>query len=176
MLAVLSALCTAEDVSYVIEKFEGVERRFMICGKGFGGALIVDDYAHNPDKIGACIKTAQEIAQNGRVIFIFQSHGYGPLGFMKDVLKQVLQRTLRVDDRFVFLPVFYVGGTTSFKPSSEEVVADYRESGLENCEFRRSRAEVEDFLRGLCKDGDVVVIAGARDGTLSKWAKSIVTA
>ena len=40
---------------------------------------------------------------------------------MRDSLLRELQGCLEPEDLFVFLPVFYAGGSTSFKPSSQEV-------------------------------------------------------
>ncbi len=171
VMATLSAIGINAEYKNAIESFSGIERRFNILGKTSAGAIVIDDYAHNPDKIKSSISTAKELS-NGRLFFVFQPHGYGPLGFMQDKLGEAVKESLDKNDIFIFLPVFYAGGTSSFKPSSEEVVANFANSGIQNCEFRKSREELEELLKSA-GDGDIIVVAGARDESLSLWAKKI---
>jgi UDP-N-acetylmuramate--alanine ligase len=48
-----------------LEKFEGIKRRFEIVGTK-NGITIIDDFAHNPDKIAATLKTLKQFP--GRLI------------------------------------------------------------------------------------------------------------
>ena len=41
---------------------------------------VIDDFAHNPDKIAATLDTLH--AFPGRLLMMFQPHGYGPLKLM----------------------------------------------------------------------------------------------
>ena len=131
-LAVIAALRLCDfslgKILPALKAFCGVRRRFEFKGR-VGLAALYDDYAHNPQKIAACIRAAKDIFGTS-VHCLFQPHGYGPLGFMRDALKRELKAVLNEQDRFTLLPVFYAGGTTSFKPSSQEVAEDYLESGL----------------------------------------------
>ena len=43
---------------------------------------MIDDFAHNPDKIAATLATLH--AFPGRLLVMFQPHGFGPLKLMKD--------------------------------------------------------------------------------------------
>ena len=61
----------------------------------------------------------------GPLGIVFQPHGYGPLGFMREALAEHLGNCLKPGDRFVFLPVYYAGGTSSFKPTSAELAAEF---------------------------------------------------
>jgi len=75
-----------------------------------------------------------------------QPHGYSPFGFMRQALKDVLGKALRPGDEFIFLPVYYAGGTTSFSPQADEVAREYRAAGLPvRCAPHRS--DVECLLR-----------------------------
>ncbi len=174
VMATLRAIGATGDHVRAIGAFSGVERRFRICGRTAAGALVIDDYAHNPDKIASCIRTAKELAA-GRTFFVFQPHGYGPLGFMQDKLRDAVRDNLSGEDRFILLPVFYAGGTTSFKPRSEDVAANFANAGIRNCEFRSSRDDAEELLSST-RDGDVIVVAGARDESLSQWARRLAGA
>ncbi len=57
-----------------LSRYRGVSRRFEVVGEA-AGVTVVDDYAHNPGKVGALIASAQE-AGWGRVVVIFQPHRY----------------------------------------------------------------------------------------------------
>ena len=45
-----------------LEKFEGIKRRFEIVGTK-NGITIIDDFAHNPDKIAATLKTLKQFPE-----------------------------------------------------------------------------------------------------------------
>ena len=155
-----------------ISSFGGVWRRFNIQGKLPSGALVIDDYAHNPEKIGSCIRTAKEITA-GRIFAVFQPHGFGPLKFMKDNLFKELEKIISKEDKFILLPVFYAGGTTSFSPTSEEVVSEFDSRGGSNFMFFKTRDHLEKYLKAETCANDTVVVLGARDNSLSTWTEEI---
>ncbi len=155
--------------------FSGVWRRFDFAGITEYGAKVYDDYAHNPEKIISCFDAAKSVSA-GRVFLIFQPHGFKPFGDMKDVLFDLLRENLRQDDVFALLPVYYAGGTASFHPTSESVMAEWREKpGFSGAQFQYfpDRQAAESFLKKTAKEGETVVIMGARDNSLSIWAKKI---
>ena len=173
-LAVLTVLkacgCSDSDAAKALYAFKGVLRRFDFKGDN-ELYYVYDDYAHNPEKIAACLKTAQKISDRP-VLGLFQAHGFGPLAFMRDALKEELSGALRPQDSFVFLPVFYAGGSSSFTPSAEEVAVDYQRT-LDNVFHVSSKDAVEDFLAGNVKEPTTVVVLGARDPSLPDWASSL---
>ena len=57
-----------------IGAYRGTARRFEVVGEA-GGVTVVDDYAHNPGKVGALLRSARE-AGWGRVVVVFQPHRY----------------------------------------------------------------------------------------------------
>jgi UDP-N-acetylmuramate--alanine ligase len=101
----------------------GVARRFDFKGRTNAGAAVYDDYAHNPEKVANILRTAQELtASNGRVLALFQPHGYGPFGFMQEELGRNLHDILRPYDKLYIAEPFYAGGTSSFSPHASEVL------------------------------------------------------
>ena len=161
-----------ETALAAVENFNGVRRRFDHAGRTAAGAAVYDDYAHNPEKITSCINAAQEIAA-GKVFAVFQPHGFGPFGFMREALFEALEKTLRPEDKFIFLPPFYAGGTSSFKPSSEEVTVAYRQNGTKKYFCYPSRAELTKHLDAEAGKGDIILIMGARDNSLADYARSL---
>ena len=173
VLAVLSELDYAEKpAKNAVEKFNGVWRRFDYAGRTANGAAVYDDYAHNPEKIASCIRGAQEIA-SGKVVAVFQPHGFGPFGFMRDALLDELEKALRPEDEFILLPPFYAGGTSSFKPTSQEVAASYQQTGKRKYSCYASRHELTGYLQAAVREGDITLIMGARDNSLSDYAASL---
>ena len=164
------------DALKAVSEFSGVARRFDRAGLMSNGAQVIDDYAHNVEKLASCIGAAQELAPEGRVVTVFQPHGFAPLRFMREALTNALPSILRPADEFIFLPVYYAGGTASFSPTSAEVAESCRNvPGLNDGAVRYfdDRMECESYLKTAVKRGDVVIVAGARDESLSIWAKSL---
>ena len=60
-------------VARALSRFPGVARRFEVVGVTSNGIRVVDDYAHNAEKLRAAITTAQ--AGASRVVTVFQPHG-----------------------------------------------------------------------------------------------------
>lgn len=160
----------APAVLDALESFHGVWRRFDPAGKNSKGVLFFDDYAHNVEKIVSCIRAGRELS-SGRIIALFQPHGYGPLGFMREELFKALEETLGKEDVFALLPVYYAGGTSSFKPSSDEVIRQYRETGRHRYLAPANRDEALAYVRDHARAGDVVLVMGARDNSLSPWTR-----
>ncbi len=162
------------DVVASIEKFNGIHRRFEYIGTTENETVVYDDYAHNVEKIVSAILTAQEIV-NGRVFAIFQPHGYGPLSFMRNSLFPTLEKVLRKKDCFIFVPVYYAGGTSSFTPESSEVCEEYRLKSAINDRYLTydSRSTAGKYLVSVPEKNDMVLIMGARDGSLSIWAREL---
>ncbi|WP_348685000.1 Mur ligase family protein, partial [uncultured Brevundimonas sp.] len=70
---------TAEAVK-ALESFAGIRRRMEVVGT-VNAVTVIDDFAHNPDKIAATLKTLH--AFDGRLLILFQPHGFGPLKLMR---------------------------------------------------------------------------------------------
>jgi len=157
-----------------LERFDGIFRRTDFAGHTPQGAMVFDDYAHNPEKIISCLDTMREIG-GGRIFAVFQPHGFGPLGFMRDALFANLEKTLSPGDRFILLEPYYAGGTTSFKPTSAEVMSDWesRAARKENYLTIEKRDTLKSWLLEHACQGDIIVIMGARDNSLSDYALSL---
>ena len=154
-----------------LERFDGVWRRNDFAGNTPAGTPVFDDYAHNPEKIRSCLRLMREFV-TGKLFAVFQPHGYGPFGFMRDQLFLYLEDELRPGDRFFVLEPYYAGGTTSFKPSAEEVVADWRRRAKHpDCyQTAASRDALRDYLVCAADADDLIVVMGARDNSLSDYA------
>ena len=163
-----------EKVLKALENFEGVWRRNDFAGKTPSGALVYDDYAHNPEKILSCLSGMRECVP-GRVFAVFQPHGYKPFGFMEEKLFELMDGFLAKDDRFILLEPFYAGGTSSFSPHSSDVCSKWQEktSSPSRFLFIPDRESLKEFLQKNASDGDIIVVMGARDNSLSLFASGL---
>ncbi len=173
ILVMLELLGVKPDTAApLVPEFKGVWRRFDYAGKMASGAKVYDDYAHNVEKICSVVRAAREITP-GKVVAVFQPHGYGPFGFMKSELFTAMEKTLRPNDVFALLPVYYAGGTSSFTPKARDVAEEYLTKGKRNYLYFEDREEAEKFLTSTCEKNDTILILGARDNSLSVWARKI---
>ena len=102
--------CRSPTWSRRLRAFRGVGRRFQTVGDA-RGVEVIDDFAHNADKIAAALATAQLDAP--RVLAVYQPHGYGPTRFLRHDFVDTFARELRPGDRLWMLEVFYAGGTAT---------------------------------------------------------------
>lgn len=162
------------QVMTTLPDFDGVWRRNDFAGNTAAGAQVFDDYAHNPEKIVSCLAGMRERCR-GRIFALFQPHGYGPFGFMRDALFEAVDAFLKPDDRFILLEPFYAGGTSSFSPHADEVCAGYRKSAAvpEKYLCFANRKSAGEFLISHAGKDDLIVIMGARDNSLSDFARSL---
>jgi UDP-N-acetylmuramate--alanine ligase len=172
----LGALCVCESqgchlaaMVKPVREFRGVVRRFSLS-RTPKGITVIDDYAHNPEKIKAAILTARDFG--GRIFAVFHPHGYGPTRFLKDELVDTFAGLIRGTDEVNFLPIYYAGGTVKKDISSEDL-ADLVRKRVVLSYAPQSRKELMDGLKQRVKPGDVVILMGARDPTLFLLAQEM---
>jgi len=159
-------------VTRSLSRFPGVARRFEVIGTTPSGIRVVDDYAHNGEKLRAAITTAQ--AGSSRIVAVFQPHGFGPARFLRPELRELLPRLLRPQDRFAYLEVFYAGGTVTKDVSSGMLAADLPPAM--RCGHAADHAAAVDWIRGEARAGDTVLVMGARDPSLPRLARAVLVA
>lgn len=141
--------------------FGGVERRFTVRGEA-DGVLVIDDYAHNPQKVAAAVGAAQDAYPERRIVALFQPHLYS--------------RTMHLGASFA----------TSFDAADVVVVTDIygaREDPIPGVSGRivsdavRSRRpndivvyvprleEATGIVAGILRPGDLLLTLGAGDIT-----------
>lgn len=158
--------------SEALEQFAGIHRRFELVGKE-RGVEVVDDFAHNPQKLRAVLEAAKGRAP--RVIALFQPHGFAPMRFLRDELTRELAAALRPDDRLYFAPIYFAGGTVAQDISSETLIADIRAAGAPHAEAIE-RDAFPALVSQIARDGDLVLVLGARDPALPRLASDVAAA
>jgi UDP-N-acetylmuramate--alanine ligase len=158
------------EASEALGGFTGLRRRFDVVGTA-GGVTVIDDFGHNPDKIAATLATLH--ACPGRVLAFFQPHGHGPLRQMGAELADAFAGGLAPDDVLILCDPVYYGGTTDRSVGSE-VLVDAVEARGRHAEHHPARENAGRRLAELARPGDRIVIMGARDDTLSRFARELL--
>jgi UDP-N-acetylmuramate--alanine ligase len=173
----LAALCAAKacgvalaDAARYLSEFSGIRRRLEVVGTA-NGITVIDDFAHNPDKISATLETMQ--AFPGRLLLMFQPHGYGPIRLMKDALVDCFTKGMSGDDVLVMPEPVYFGGTVDRSVGSRELAGEIERGGRNATAFP-DRSACGDLLVRLARPGDRILVMGARDDSLSHFARELL--
>lgn len=154
----------------ILSRFEGIRRRMEVVGTK-GGITVMDDFAHNPDKIAATLSTLREFP--GRLHIFFQPHGFGFLKVVGNELGESFAEHLGMDDTLYMVEPFYAGGTVDRSVGSAQIVADIVRRG-KDARLAEGRDEVKAAILKTAKSGDRVIVMGARDDSLSTFAQGIL--
>ena len=155
------------DAAKALAGFVGLRRRLEVVGEA-NDITVIDDFGHNPDKIAATLNALH--AFPGRLLLFFQPHGYGPLKVMGNDLARMFRDKMQDDDRLVICDPVYYGGTTDKSVGSEAIVDVIGD----RAQHFASRDDCASRLVALARPGDRIVVMGARDDTLSQYARDIL--
>jgi len=169
-LAALAACRAAgvglSEAAAALSGFRGIRRRMDVIGTR-DGVTVIDDFGHNPDKIAATLETLH--AFPGRLLVMFQPHGYGPLRLMRQAFVDTFAAKLGPDDLLLMPEPVYFGGTVDRSVGSSAITEAVAAAGR-RAEAWPDRAACGDRLVELARPGDRIVVMGARDDTLSTFA------
>lgn len=164
-----------EEAMNALQSFKGTHRRLETVGT-VNQMTVIDDYAHNEEKIKAALSALKAVLRKENHLFVvFQPHGFAPLKLMKNGLIQMLENELTEQITFLMLPVYYAGGTVNKSISSIEVTEPLFMSGKKAVSVD-TRELAKKHIVDRINPGDVVVVMGARDSSLSDFAQDILNA
>jgi len=143
-------------IARALAESQGVKRRYQYKGN-YNGAVIIDDYAHHPTEIKACLAAARE-AHAGRIICLFQPHTYTRT---RDLFED-FAKSFTTADMTIFVPIFAArepfDPTISSAMLAERVAHNAQPNTCHNCE---SLEEAEELLRSKLAPGDLLITMGA---------------
>jgi UDP-N-acetylmuramate--alanine ligase len=151
-----------------LRRFKGIQRRLSRVG-AVGSIAVLDDFAHNPDKLRASLAAIRSMSK--RMLIVFQPHGYGPTRFMRDELARAFGVAMRRGDILIGLPIFDAGGSADRSISTADLLAGI--SGP-RCVVAEDRSGAVHEICALARSGDTIAVIGARDDSLTRFARSIV--
>ncbi len=173
LAAIAAAYASHVDLRHAaaaLNAFTGIKRRLEWVGTA-RDVTVIDDFAHNPDKIAASLATLH--AFPGRLLVMFQPHGFGPLRLMKDQFIDCFAQGLSGRDVLIMPEPVYFGGTVERTVGSTDIAAGVEKHGRIAIALE-DRAACGEKLLDLAKPGDRIVIMGARDDTLSQFALELL--
>jgi UDP-N-acetylmuramate-alanine ligase len=153
--------------SDAVKSYEGIYRRNQVLGHK-NGIWVIDDYAHNPAKVAAAIRSVQPLAN--KIVAWFQPHGYGPTKFLRSDFVKEISNSLRPQDEMWMSEIFYAGGTTTKNISAGDLVNDIRACGS-NAYFVEDRNNLVNEIRPHLTSNSAIILMGARDPSLDEFAK-----
>ena len=164
------------DAVAALGDFAGLARRYEVVGTAHG-VTVIDDFAHNPDKVAATLPAAA--ATPGRLLIFFQPHGYGPLRQMGAELAAAFAAGMRTtaygaDKLFVCDPVYY-GGNVIRDDGAKALVFGVISGGGYAVHMAR-RESCGEAIVTESRPGDRIIILGARDDTLTDFAHEVLAA
>lgn len=170
-LAALLALDLPLDKAVsLLGGFTGIKRRLEVVGIK-NNITVIDDFAHNPDKIAASLTALR--AFPGRLLVLFQPHGFGPLRLMRRELVESFAKALDKGDLLFMPEPYYAGGTVDRSVSSTHIVADLVARGIKAAVYP-DRASITAPILAAARAGDRIIIMGARDDTLADYARDLL--
>lgn len=141
-----------DAVSKGLASFGGAERRLQFKGK-YNGADVYDDYAHHPDELCATLEAVRTMGYQ-RVIVAFQPHTYT----RTHALFEDFVRELKKPDVLVLTEIYAARERNTLNISSRDLAEQI--PGSIYCE---TLPEVTRYLRGLAREGDILLTVGAGD-------------
>jgi len=151
----------AETIAAALCKVSGTKRRFEFKGT-YNEAKIIDDYAHHPTEIQACLAAARQImnaaATPGKLICIFQPHTYTRT---KNLL-QDFATSFTDADEVVLVPIY--AAREPFDPEiSSEILAEAVKKYNSNVKFLLNFDEAKNYLKEVLRPTDIAITMGAGD-------------
>jgi UDP-N-acetylmuramate--alanine ligase len=139
--------------------FRGAGRRFQPLGRGRGGALLYEDYAHHPTEVAATLRAARTLAHR-RLVAVFQPHLYT----RTELLADEFGRALALADVVAVLDIYPARERAAEHPGVSgllvaQAAADAAAGGP--VYWLPTFADAEPVLGNLLGDGDLCLVMGA---------------
>ena len=148
-----------------LAEFKGVGRRFQRCGEialdaanpGGGRFTLVDDYGHHPAEMAATIAAARGAFPGRRLVLAFQPHRYSRT---RDLFEDFV-KVLSTADALVLADVYAAGEPAIASADGKNLARAVRAVGKINPVFVEDIGRMAEGIRGVARDGDVVLTMGA---------------
>src|ERR1700734_2802967 len=172
-VAVATELGVADAaIQRALASFQGIERRLQQLGGirwSGGSALVVDDYAHHPTEVAATLESVRQAWPRRRLVLAFQPHRFTRT---RDLLDD-FGRALSECDVLLVTEVYAAGEAPIVGADGRAICRAVRTRGLVEPVFVERVDELAEALRGVLRDGDVVLTMGA--GNIGAIAQDLKT-
>ena len=173
--AVSAALQMGVDLdtcAKALNKFQGIARRFASVGS-YDKIEVVDDFAHNPHKLGATIAAAH--LRGKRVLAFYQPHAFTSVKMLAPEFVDSFAKHIGPEDHLWLTEVYYPGGTIPQGVSCRTIYEGLKARGI-NVSYDDCRERILSEMAGAAQPGDILLVLGARDPTLTDFAHKLLGA
>jgi UDP-N-acetylmuramate--alanine ligase len=177
VLNALAAICvgyelgvSSEHMQSALTKFEGIGRRMHMYGEAKmaqGSVTLVDDYAHHPTEVAATLSATRNAWPEKRLVAIFQPHRYTRTRDLFEDFSQVLAEC----DVLLLTEVYAAGEELIAGADTRALCAAIRARGKANPIFVEDVEKLDESLRSVLQDGDLVLTMGA--GSIGRIASQL---
>lgn len=172
-LAVCSAAgVDALEAAEALEGFTGVKRRLEMVGTSRHNTTLIDDFAHNPNKIASSLAALKEYPN--RIIVMYQSHSAFSAQNTGDEVAQEVAKVLGENDIFIMPEVYMLNKDTDKGVTAKNIIEAVKKYGHENALFIETQAEIFEFIVKNTKPNDHIIIMGARDNSLPDFSRRLL--
>lgn len=162
-ITVAHELCVDDDAMLrALAVFQGIGRRFQLNGElqvENGVVTLVDDYGHHPREVAATLQAARASWPERRLVVVFQPHRYSRTRDLFEDFTRVLANT----DCLLMLEVYAAGEKIIPGADTRSLCRAIRARGKVDPIFVEEPDELIGTLRGVLRDGDVLLTLGAGD-------------
>ncbi len=165
----LAALAIAQELGVslaamqkALSGFAGVGRRCEPHGvlKVDGAAVtLIDDYGHHPRELAATFEAVRSAHPTQRLVVAFQPHRYSRTRDLFDEFGEVLSSV----DALLLFDVYAAGEAPIAGYDSKALARGIRARGKVEPVVLKAVSELPEALRGVVRDGDVLLTVGAGD-------------
>jgi UDP-N-acetylmuramate--alanine ligase len=156
-----------EKIAAGLDRFSGVHRRFQHVGT-VNDVVVIDDYAHHPTEIVATLEAASQGWPDRRIVAVFQPHLYSRT---RD-FKQAFARAFFNADVLVVTGI-YGAREEPIEGIEGSIISDLAQRyGHRDTHNVPDIEALPDYLAGLLRPGDVVLMMGA--GSIWRYARLLL--
>lgn len=161
-----------ETCAKALSKFTGIARRFASVGS-YNKIEVVDDFAHNPHKLAATISAAH--LRGKRVLAFYQPHAFASIKLLSNEFVESFTKSIGQNDHLWLTEVYYPGGTIPEGVTCKTIYEGLKEKGI-NVSYNDCREHILAEMASAAKPGDILLVLGARDPTLTDFARKLLCA
>ncbi|OGE84513.1 MAG: hypothetical protein A2846_04505 [Candidatus Doudnabacteria bacterium RIFCSPHIGHO2_01_FULL_49_9] len=145
-----------------LKKFKGTRRRLETVGR-LGTSILIDDYAHNPQKVAASLQALKKHYPKKKIIVVFQPHTYSRTeAFLGDFAKVLL-----LADETHLLDIYASAREVKGTVTSDDIVLEVQRLGKNAVNLRTVENAAEFFKKNPPKNAVLAAMGAGNVGDLA---------
>lgn len=145
--------------------YKGVNRRLEVKGY-YNDIQVLDDYAHHPTEIRACLQAVKQNA-SGNIYCIFQPHTFT----RTKILLDSFSKSFKDADKVIITDIYAAREIDNGEIHSRDLANAVRKTGTD-CIYISTFEEIEDYLLKNAQANDIILTMGA--GNIFTLGESIL--